>query len=208
MDREAWRAAVHGVAKSWTWLSDWTELNWSLLIIIIILINNRVHDPHIYIWTHKSLFKCSCFNIQKTILKTFQWQQYHLWLVCIFSILLANFFSESILLLYNQRYTLHLHIALRNMTHDAYLFLDATQSLVAYGMDHPFHRWWAGSLLYQWPGFVDEEDRGGGMSWPGAALPFIGPPPPHWTHVASSVNGAKCPAKQTLREPDMGGWMQ
>ena len=23
-DREAWRAAVHGVAKSWTWLSDWT----------------------------------------------------------------------------------------------------------------------------------------------------------------------------------------
>ena len=28
MDREAWRAAVHGVTKSWTWLSDWTELNW------------------------------------------------------------------------------------------------------------------------------------------------------------------------------------
>ena len=28
MDREAWRAAVHGVAKSWTWLSDQTELNW------------------------------------------------------------------------------------------------------------------------------------------------------------------------------------
>ena len=32
MDREAWHAAVHGIAKSWTWLSDWTELkvHWRL----------------------------------------------------------------------------------------------------------------------------------------------------------------------------------
>ena len=27
MDREAWRAVIHGVTKSGTWLSDWTELN-------------------------------------------------------------------------------------------------------------------------------------------------------------------------------------
>ena len=27
MDREAWHAAVHGIANSWTWLSDFTELN-------------------------------------------------------------------------------------------------------------------------------------------------------------------------------------
>ena len=31
VDREAWWAAVHGVAKSWTQLSDWTELNWDRL---------------------------------------------------------------------------------------------------------------------------------------------------------------------------------
>ena len=30
MDREAWRAVIHGVAKSRTRLSDWTELNWPL----------------------------------------------------------------------------------------------------------------------------------------------------------------------------------
>ena len=29
MDKEDWPAAVHGFAKSGTWLSDWTELNWS-----------------------------------------------------------------------------------------------------------------------------------------------------------------------------------
>ena len=29
MDREAWRAAIQGIAKSRTWLSDWTELNWT-----------------------------------------------------------------------------------------------------------------------------------------------------------------------------------
>ena len=28
MDRKTWRAAIHGVAKSRTWLSNWTDLNW------------------------------------------------------------------------------------------------------------------------------------------------------------------------------------
>ena len=28
MDRKAWRAAIHGVTKSRTWLSNWTEMSW------------------------------------------------------------------------------------------------------------------------------------------------------------------------------------
>ena len=40
MDSEAWHAEVHGVAKSQTWLSDWTELNWTeSLFKICTLIN-------------------------------------------------------------------------------------------------------------------------------------------------------------------------
>ena len=39
MDREVWCAAIHGVAKSWTWLSDWTELNWTCLAIFYLIDN-------------------------------------------------------------------------------------------------------------------------------------------------------------------------
>ena len=41
MDREAWRAAVHGVAKSRIWLSDWTELNWGSKEGFLEIINSR-----------------------------------------------------------------------------------------------------------------------------------------------------------------------
>ena len=45
MDREAWRAAIHGVAKSRTRLSDWTELNWIELFGMADL-------PNITLWLH------------------------------------------------------------------------------------------------------------------------------------------------------------
>ena len=41
VDREAWRAAIHGVAKSRTRLSDWTELNCVTLIMISEYSNNK-----------------------------------------------------------------------------------------------------------------------------------------------------------------------
>jgi len=41
MDREAWHATVHGVAKSWTWLSNWTEF---VLLNVIINVLNILFD--------------------------------------------------------------------------------------------------------------------------------------------------------------------
>ena len=43
MDREAWRAAVYGVAKNQTRLSDWIELNWTLLLSYLHL-KNRLNS--------------------------------------------------------------------------------------------------------------------------------------------------------------------
>jgi len=56
MDREAWRAAIHGVTKGRTWLSDWTELTErekkrhlpTLWIIVY-----KIHDGHV----HTAIFK-------------------------------------------------------------------------------------------------------------------------------------------------------
>jgi len=45
MDREAWHAVVHGVVKSRTWLSDWTQLNWIY----------KSNDPYHTLETEKSL---------------------------------------------------------------------------------------------------------------------------------------------------------
>ena len=47
MDREAWHAAIHGVAKSQTQLSDWNELNWTDLMYVFVCI--RVYT-HIYLY--------------------------------------------------------------------------------------------------------------------------------------------------------------
>ena len=48
MDREAWRSAVHGVAKSWTWLSDWTETVHSSPRRIFFVVMNNKSDLLIY----------------------------------------------------------------------------------------------------------------------------------------------------------------
>ena len=44
MGREAWYAAVHGVTESQTRLSDWTELNWRLILMTEIQLNYPFKD--------------------------------------------------------------------------------------------------------------------------------------------------------------------
>ena len=51
MDREAWRASVHGVAKSQTWVSDWTDcalnksLSWNSITSTRFVCSNALQDP-------------------------------------------------------------------------------------------------------------------------------------------------------------------
>ena len=51
MDREAWCAAIHGVAKSRTWLSNLTELNWILHCVYV----PQLSYPFICWWTSRLL---------------------------------------------------------------------------------------------------------------------------------------------------------
>ena len=51
MDREAWSAAVHGVAMSWTCLSDWTELNLMLINISKIVLYLLCFELWLYMVT-------------------------------------------------------------------------------------------------------------------------------------------------------------
>jgi len=61
MDREAWHAVVHGVAKSQTGLSNWTELNHSLstdllkdilVLLVLVILNKAAINLHVqdFVW--------------------------------------------------------------------------------------------------------------------------------------------------------------
>ena len=47
MDRKAWHAAVHGVAKSWIRLSNWTELNWTMFQAFFQVVGIQQGTKHI-----------------------------------------------------------------------------------------------------------------------------------------------------------------
>ena len=63
MDRVAWHAEIHGIAKSRTWLSDWTELNW--------LNGTRCHDLSFWMLSFKPAFSLSSFTFIKRLFSSF-----------------------------------------------------------------------------------------------------------------------------------------
>ena len=67
LDLLAWRAVIHGVAKSQTQMSDWTELNWLIVVATIasfsllscrFLLSSLFAEYHIIGIRHKKLFLC------------------------------------------------------------------------------------------------------------------------------------------------------
>ena len=86
MDREAWRAAIHGVAKSRTWLSDWTELKQKptqhcITITLQLKINKqnfqrteKTQKRYLNYWTNYWHIKCKE--------KTCNWMPW-LWYICV-----------------------------------------------------------------------------------------------------------------------------
>ena len=70
MDREAWRAAIHGVAKGWTWLSDWTELNWLMTIQFLIFWGTTILFPKAAIQFYNSTSNTQVFQCLHIITST------------------------------------------------------------------------------------------------------------------------------------------
>ena len=64
MDREAWRAMIHGVAKSRTWLSDWTELKWISNTLWSLTLSFPIHKTILlfYFWIFYINFPFSMFS--------------------------------------------------------------------------------------------------------------------------------------------------
>ena len=98
MDREAWHAAVYGVTKSWTWLSNWTNKHTCMCICMLILTHiyiTGIYKNTYHIYTHT--------YTHSPTWKVLLWTNY-----CIFSLLLSSqrlWKTSSITLLWRPKST-------------------------------------------------------------------------------------------------------
>ena len=85
MDREAWYAAIHGVAKSRTRLSDWTELNWMIsnvehLFMCLLAVYIGVYFIyliHTVLWILAKVYICITISLIKIENISFMLQNSH-----------------------------------------------------------------------------------------------------------------------------------
>ena len=80
MDREAWHAAIHGVAKSRTRLSDWTELNWTETIIkayLLFTYNSISSSPSCPLWIFQASGRFPPCNDSGTKALSTLWPSHH-----------------------------------------------------------------------------------------------------------------------------------
>ena len=89
MDREAWHAAIHGVTKSRTRLSDWTELNWILPHHIkrnenkidseVVFFNSQVSSSQKFdnSYVHKNTEKQQVINSDRNVNMWNMWTSWH-----------------------------------------------------------------------------------------------------------------------------------
>ena len=107
MDREAWCAVVHWVAKSQTQLSDWTELNWILhstynvpgTVLRYMYVNIQIHiqaymQINIYVWIYRQLniWRFCIYRFIKTFRKKFQKvPESKTWICCILATIYIAF---------------------------------------------------------------------------------------------------------------------
>ena len=105
MDREAWCAAIHGVTKSRTRLSDWTKLNWTFIEPVTSLRRPELHrDRHNLIcWVmelhRKMVCAATCYiedesAWEKTIVWVTAWQSFSLTTSCFSNVNFISRFSE------------------------------------------------------------------------------------------------------------------
>ena len=79
-DREAWRAVIHGVGKSWTRLSHWNELNWMDSFQCVLNTLNNCHNPPNFL--HAICKSYSAFLFSPHAFPDSRWYPFYPFTVC------------------------------------------------------------------------------------------------------------------------------